>query len=123
MLTYDVYCITTQAATISADVKNGVFRILFHEDKLGYNQDYLSEPFIQAIDSASHEGFSLVAKHSVDFNYNSEIEELTEAIGLIINVPDVILDPNFEANYTKLLQKADDDWQRSFGKATLAYFQ
>ncbi|KAJ3513001.1 hypothetical protein NLJ89_g3186 [Agrocybe chaxingu] len=110
------------ADSIHADVKDGVFRILFHQERLGYNQSWLSDPFVKAIDTAPQEGFDLLAKHSIETEYNAEIETVQEEIGKTLNLPDVVLDPNFEENYSKLLKKADKDWQRTFGRATFEYF-
>ncbi|KAF9525071.1 hypothetical protein CPB83DRAFT_944566 [Crepidotus variabilis] len=111
------------AEAITADVKDGVFRIVFHYKRLGYNQSWLNDPFIKAIDQAPHEGFSLTAKHSIEAHYNEEIEDVHEAIAKILNLPDVKLDPSFDENYAKLLKKDDQSWQSNFGKATLEYFR
>lgn len=113
-----------QADTISADVKDGVFRILFRQNNLGYNQDYLSDPLLKAIESAPREGFSLVAKNSIQTYWTDEIEDLTAEIGEILAMKDVILDPNFEENYATLNKsKEDKDWQGNFGRATFQYFR
>ncbi|KAF8155994.1 hypothetical protein B0H34DRAFT_517144 [Crassisporium funariophilum] len=111
-----------EAESISADVKDGVFRILFHHDRLGYNQTSLADPLVKAINKAPHEGFSLLAKHSIATEYDPEIDDLREEIGTILNLPDVVLDANLEANYAKLLTKKDQDFEEAFGRATLAYF-
>ncbi|KAG6889160.1 hypothetical protein C0995_003338 [Termitomyces sp. Mi166 len=113
-----------KAETISADIKDGVFRILFNHTKLGYNQDQLREHLLKAVENVPRAGFSIVAKNSIEKYFNSEVEDLTTAIGEILALPDVVLDPNFEANYEALSahNKTDTDWHRNFGKATLSYF-
>ncbi|KAG6864214.1 hypothetical protein C0991_011524 [Blastosporella zonata] len=112
-----------KATTINADVKDGVFRILFHHTKLGYNQGDLREYLLQAVESVPRAGFSIIAKSSIEKHYNEEIEELTATIAEYLALPDVILDPNFEANYEALsAAKADKDWHDRFGKATFDYF-
>ncbi|PPQ84120.1 hypothetical protein CVT25_003333 [Psilocybe cyanescens] len=111
------------APTIDADVKDGVFRILFNQGRLGYNQSWLSDAIGPAIDNAPHEGFGLFAQHSINTSYQEEIEEVQEDIGKIINMSDVVLEPNFEENYAALLEKKEDkDWQKNFGEVTLLYF-
>ena len=115
--------IIRQADAISAEVKDGVFHILFKQDRFGLNQSWLADPFVKAINKGPHDGFTLLVKHSVETEYNAEVEDTQAEIGKILNLPDVVLDPNFEENYAKLLKKADSDWQENFGKATLAYFQ
>ncbi|KAG6915223.1 hypothetical protein DXG01_012642 [Tephrocybe rancida] len=112
-----------KAETIDADVKDGVFRILFNHTKLGYNQSYLRDYLLKAVESVPRAGFSIVAKNSIEEHYNSEIEDVTTEIGEILAIPDVVLDPNFEANYEALgAVNKDTDWHQNFGKATFAYF-
>jgi len=111
-----------KAETISADIKDGVFRILFHHQKLGYNQSYLRDYLLKAVENVPREGFSIVAKNGIEEHYTSEIDDLTKEIGEILAMPDVVLDPNFEENYAALSVKTDKDWHANFGKATFAYF-
>lgn len=103
-------------------MKAGVFRILFHHEKLGYNQSYLTESLLKAIEDVPRDGFSIVAKTSIENDYNAEIEELTAEIGKILAIPDVVLDPNFEENYAALKVKDDSSWHDSFGKVAFQYF-
>lgn len=119
--TTPLFCL--QADSISADVKDGVFRILFQQNRLGYNQSWLADPFVKAIDQAPHEGFGLLAKHSIEKNYNDEIDDVRQEVADILALPDVVLDANFEENYVKLLKKDDQDWQKNFGEASLQYFR
>jgi len=122
-LTVTVNELGASADTIAADVKDGVFRILFKEDRLGYNQTWLTDLFVKAIDQAPHKGFCLLAKHSIEKEYNDEIDDIRQEIADILALPDVILDANFEENYAKLLKKGDQDWQKNFGEASLQYFR
>ncbi|KAF9460026.1 hypothetical protein BDZ94DRAFT_1284136 [Collybia nuda] len=121
-LTLAVNELGDKAETISADVKNGVFRILFHHERFGYNQSYLSEGLLKAIDDVPREGFSIVVKTSIENEYNAEIEDLTSQIGSILAMPDVVLDPNFKDNYAALKVKGDKLWHKNFGKVTFDYF-
>ncbi|KAG6810708.1 hypothetical protein H0H92_010671 [Tricholoma furcatifolium] len=111
------------APTITADIKDGVYRILFHHTRLGSNQDDQRDGLLKAVESVPRAGFSIVAKNSIGKDYNDEIDDVTAEISKILNLPDVILDPNFEANYEALgAVKKDTDWHASFGKATFQYF-
>ncbi|KAF8888561.1 hypothetical protein BD779DRAFT_1440000 [Infundibulicybe gibba] len=114
-----------EGETISATVKDGVFVILFHHTRLGYSMGSLGDYLLAAIEAVLRPGFSLVAKHSIDEDYNAEIDELTQEIGNILNMPDVVLDPNFEENYAALAKAKKDDasWQEAFGKAIFTYFR
>ncbi|KAF8888555.1 hypothetical protein BD779DRAFT_1672232 [Infundibulicybe gibba] len=113
-----------EGETISATVKDGVFVILFHHTRLGYSMGSLGDCLLAAIEAVLRPGFSLVAKHSIDEHYNAEIDELTQEIGNILNMPDVVLDPNFEENYAALAKAKKDDtlWQEAFGRAIFTYF-
>lgn len=113
-----------KASYISADVKDGVFRILFKQDSFGSNTSYLYDDFVKAIDAVTQPDtpFSLKAKHSIATDYNDGIDDVREEIGTILNLPDVILEPNFEKNYVALKSK-DGDWQENFGRASLEYFR
>jgi hypothetical protein len=122
-LTLAVNEIGDDAPAIDAEVKGGVFRILFSHTRFGLWQSYLSESFLKAIEGAPREGFSLVAKHSIEEEYMPEAEDLTKEIADILAMPDVILDPNWDENYAILNTKDDKSWQSTFGQATLAYFQ
>ncbi|TFK32333.1 hypothetical protein BDQ12DRAFT_773579 [Crucibulum laeve] len=117
-----VNSLADEAETISADVKDGVFRILFRQDRLGYNQSWLNDHFLNAIEAVPREGFSLIAKHSIENNFNADIGSLTQEIGEILALPDIIIDANFEENYAALNCKDDKSWQSNFGAATFAYF-
>ncbi|KAG6854500.1 hypothetical protein C0991_006102 [Blastosporella zonata] len=122
-LTVNVNELGDKGDTISADVKDGVFRILFHQDKLGYNQNNLNEFLLKAIESVPRAGFSIVAKTSIEEHFKSEIDEVQAEIGEILAMRDVVLDPNFEENYAALSVKPDQKWHVNFGLVTLAYFK
>lgn len=77
---------------------------------------------LKAIEDVPREGFSILAKTSIENDYNAEIEELTAKIGSILAMPDVTLDPNFEENYAALKIKSDTSWYNSFGRVTFEYF-
>jgi len=121
-LTLAVNEIGDDAPAIDAEVKDGVFRILFSHTRFGLWQSYLTDHFLKAIEAAPREGFSLVAKHSIEEDYLPDAEDLAKEFAEILAF-DVILDPNFEENYAILNTKEDKSWQSTFGQATLAYFQ
>jgi len=121
-LTVNVDELGDKAKTISADIKAGVFRILFHHQRLGYNQNDLGPYLLKAVEDVPRTGFSIVAKNSIEEHFNAEIEGLTAEIGEILAMPDVVLDPNFEENYAALSVKNNTDWHGSFGQATFQYF-
>ncbi|KAG6828264.1 hypothetical protein H0H92_008607 [Tricholoma furcatifolium] len=122
-LTLHVNELGDKGETISADIKDGTFRILFNHERLGYNTNNLNDFLLRAVESVPRAGFSIQAKTSVEEHFNSEIGELTTEIGEIIAMPDVILDPNFENNYAALSVKPDQTWHKNFGLVALNYFQ
>lgn len=128
--------------TIAADVKEGVYRILFKHDRLGYNQvrssflctqarsltpvlqSWQADTMLPAIESAPREGFSLSAKNSIESDYEDQIEEVNEKINELVGAT-FTLDPNFEENYKTLsaANKDNKDWQGRIGSTVLSYFQ
>ncbi|KAJ7510462.1 hypothetical protein B0H11DRAFT_1701524 [Mycena galericulata] len=110
------------APTISADVKDGVYRILFNHDRVGYNVTSQNDWVLPAIEAASTGGFSLAAKNSIEHEYTDKIDDLQKEIGQITGIEDVVLDPNFEENYQALSALPDSKWQSNFGKVPFAYF-
>jgi len=122
-LTLNANTLGEAAPTISSDVKDGVFRILFRSTQLGYNQSYVSESFLSAIEGVPREGFSLQAKNSIDEHWNAELEDLQKEIGESLAIPDIVLDPNFEEVYKALSAgKKDKDWHSNLGKTIYNYF-
>ncbi|KAJ7931671.1 hypothetical protein B0H13DRAFT_1593972 [Mycena leptocephala] len=110
--------------TISSDVKEGVYRILFRHDRLGYNQNWQDDTMLPAIESAPREGFSLSAKNSIENDYESEIDEVRDAINKLVGA-EFTLDPNFEEIYKVLSASdkvGDSDWQARIGRVVLSYF-
>ncbi|KAF7356513.1 hypothetical protein MVEN_00984800 [Mycena venus] len=113
--------------TISSDVQEGVFRILFRHDRLGYNQSWLDESILPAVQSVPRDGFSLSAKHSIEHDYEGDIEELQQEINTICGTV-FTLDPNFEENYkvlsgTKETFNNDNYWESRIGAVALSYFK
>ncbi|KAJ7043704.1 hypothetical protein C8F04DRAFT_943788 [Mycena alexandri] len=123
-LTLTVNPLGDKGDTIAADVKDGVYRILFKHDRLGYNMGWQADTMLPAIESAPREGFSLSAKNSIESDYEDQIEEVNEAINKLVGTT-VTLDPNFEENYKALsaANKDNKDWQARIGSTVLSYFQ
>jgi len=112
-----------KAPTITCEVRDGVFWILFNHTSLGYNCDYIGDALLAAIEAAPREGLSLRAKHSVDEDYESKIDDLREELGKMIAIPDLVLDPNWEENFKELKAAVSDEgWQRNFGRTIYDYF-
>ncbi|KAJ7078815.1 hypothetical protein C8R43DRAFT_1177826 [Mycena crocata] len=108
--------------TITSDVKDGVYRILFRRDRLVYNQNWLDDTMLPAIESAPREGFSLSAKNSIENDYEGEIDEVRDEINKLVGA-EVTLDPNFEELYKALSILKDNDWQARIGVTVLNYFK
>ncbi|KAJ7782065.1 hypothetical protein DFH07DRAFT_765040 [Mycena maculata] len=121
-LTLSVNLLGDKGETITSEVRDGVYHILFRHDRLGYNQSWLTDTMLPAIEAAPHEGFSLSAKNSIENDYDSEIDELREEINKLVGT-EVTLDPNFEENYKALSGLKDKNWQQRFGQTVLKYFQ
>ncbi|KAF7356430.1 hypothetical protein MVEN_00975900 [Mycena venus] len=126
-LTLTVNPLGEKGKTISSDVKDGVYRILFRPGELGYNQTQQYDNILPAIESAPRDGFSLSAKHSIDTDYEGEIDAVQQAISELCGTQ-FALDPNFEENYrvlagAKETAKNDKDWELRVGSVSLKYFK
>ncbi|KAJ6619864.1 hypothetical protein B0H10DRAFT_1126131 [Mycena sp. CBHHK59/15] len=123
-LTLTVNPLGDKGETITSEVKDGVYHILFRHDRLGYNQNWLADTMLPAIESAPREGFSLSAKNSIENDYEAEIDELRAEVNALIGITDVNLDPNFEEVYKALSEGVKEkDWQARIGATALNYFK
>jgi hypothetical protein len=120
---------TGKHSYVGCDVKDGVFRILFGVGYLGTNISELSYYHIpKAINDAPRTSdFPLLVKGSIRKDYDAGIPAVRTAIAEIIAIPadDLILDPNFLANYKKMkAHKDQSSWREEvFGEVALQYFQ
>ncbi|KAJ7334268.1 hypothetical protein DFH08DRAFT_303266 [Mycena albidolilacea] len=125
-LTLTVNPLGDKGETISSAVKDGVYCIMFRHDRLGYNQNWLDDTMLPAIESAPREGFSLSAKSSIENEYEAEVDETRDEINKLCGT-EFTLDPNFEEIY-KVLTEAGDKvndktWQARIGQTVLSYFK
>ncbi|KAJ3570559.1 hypothetical protein NP233_g4323 [Leucocoprinus birnbaumii] len=114
------------APTITARVQDGVFQILFQQERLGYNTSLLGrDEILTAVDSVHRQGLAFEAKASITQNWKPECDDVRGALAEILDIQDIKLDPNFKDNYEKVSSEKEDDnsFKRSFGAATLAYFE
>jgi hypothetical protein len=100
----DVHPAGEKAPVISAEVRDGVFTILFRCDSLGYNTSSAYDLIVPALEEVPRDTYVLRAQHSIEVGWNDEVEDLQQEIGDILAMPDVILDPNFEEVYAALLK-------------------
>ncbi|ETI24879.1 hypothetical protein G647_04249 [Cladophialophora carrionii CBS 160.54] len=111
-------------------IKDGVLRLVFAEGSLAVNVNDVSQGFQEALKSAAASSggasaFNINARQSVRESYDPEIGALQKAIGELVGVPNIQLNPNFEQNAAVLTQAGDkvrSDWDKVLGSATLSYF-
>lgn len=112
-------------------IKDGRLRLVFSEGYFASNVSDVSRDFQQAIKSAAASSgganaFNILARNGVRNDYDPEIGAVQEAIGKLVGVPDIKLNPNFENNAAALAKAGDkvrEDWDKILGSASLAYFQ
>ncbi|KAJ7091435.1 hypothetical protein B0H15DRAFT_778055 [Mycena belliarum] len=121
-LTIAVNLLGDKGDTINSEVKDGVYRILFRHDRLGYNCNWLDSTMLPAIEAAPREGFSLSAKNSIENDYETEIDEIRDEINKLVGT-EINLDPNFQEVYKALSQLKDNDWQARIGTTVLNYWK
>lgn len=116
-----------QTKYTTCDFKDGNFRIVFHEDQFGRWQSDAFQDISKVVDKASAASsgpLSLVARSAIEKQYNPEIDAVQKEMATVLNLPDVILNPNFEANAGVLAGNKDvRPWQATFGQQTLKHFQ
>ncbi|KAI0467331.1 hypothetical protein F4859DRAFT_495029 [Xylaria cf. heliscus] len=118
-----------------ADVSEGQLRLLFAPDCLGSNIGSCldRDVLLKALnDAPSPDGaaMSYMVRTSIRENYDPKIEAIRQRVGELVGKPDIILNPNFENNFAKLLEESKQkktglnrDWQESFGAWTRSYFE
>lgn len=113
-----------EASVIGCDVKDGTYRILFRYDCLGYNQNTIYETMLSAIDSVPRESFPVEIKASIVTHWDRGAEDVRRAIGEILAMPDVVIDPSFEENYAAMKGGKPNsvNWKEKFANVTLEYF-
>jgi hypothetical protein len=119
---------TTKFSYGGLDIKDGVLRLVFQEERLGTNVSDVSAEIAKALKDAppapGASAFNIVARNSVRDNYDPKVEEVRSAIATLVNMPSLKLNPNFDHNSSMLAKTASDHetWDRQIGAATLDYF-
>ncbi|KAF7308446.1 hypothetical protein HMN09_00693500 [Mycena chlorophos] len=122
-ITLTVNMLGDKAETLSADVHEGVYRILFRHDRLGYNVNWQESTMLPAIEGVEREGFCLATKHSIEDDYVGTAEPIIEEISKILGA-EFTFDPNWEEVYAALVKGGEEsvsDWKSSLGRTALAY--
>ncbi|TQN72687.1 hypothetical protein CSHISOI_02761 [Colletotrichum shisoi] len=115
----------------------GKLAIVFAEGNLGTNADYALDAsgLLKALNDAppapgSDASMSLAARTSVRQEYDEKIEETRQKLADMLEKPDVVLVPNFEANFAKIREagkkkgsEVRDDWEGNMGGFTRMYFE
>ncbi|WYZ34295.1 hypothetical protein EsH8_I_000571 [Colletotrichum jinshuiense] len=118
-------------------VKDGKLALVFAENNLGTNADYALDArgLLKALNDAppapgSDAAMSYAARTSIRQEYDPKIEETREKLAGMLEKPDVVLVPNFEANFAKIRQAQGkkgssirDDWEGNLGDWTRKYFE
>ncbi|KAK7060760.1 hypothetical protein VNI00_000492 [Paramarasmius palmivorus] len=114
-----------KAPTVDCEIKDGAFIILFHHEKLGYNQSYIYDELLKAVEKAPREGLSVRAKKSIQEHYEEEIDDLRDKIAETLAMPNLVIEPSFEENFKALKAAKGDDssWEEGFGRATFSYIR
>ena len=111
------------------EVKDGVLRLVFHENKLASNTSDVSLEFAKTLKdappAAGGSALNIVARSSIRDNYDPQIEELRSTIATLVNMPSLKLNPNFDHNASVLVKSTDKapNWDKQIGSATLDYFR
>lgn len=128
---------TQKFSYCGCEVSGGCLRLLFQKNMLGTNIDDAARELSQAVNAAgaSAPGASVLdfnAKHSIMTELEPKIEAVRASIAQDLGVPTLTLYPNYEENYVLLDRYVKGgnvgtmwprDWQKRYGRDTLAYFE
>ncbi|KAF4806984.1 hypothetical protein CGCSCA4_v013334 [Colletotrichum siamense] len=118
-------------------VKDGKLALVFSEGNLGTNVDYAidSQGLLKALNEAppapgADAAMSYAARTSIRQEYDEKIEETRKKLGDMLEKPDIVLVPNFETNFAKIMEESKkkksevrDDWESNLGNFTRMYFE
>ncbi|KAJ3485503.1 hypothetical protein NLI96_g4921 [Meripilus lineatus] len=128
----------------SCEVIDGKLVLFFHTSNLGYWVSDCSRDIENAVNLASKQvsAISFSARRSIQTSWDPKVTQLSEkfqkmlqtsvtsdsvATGTsLLQTPEFKLDPNFAANYVevnKLGSRGPSDWEKTFGKESLNYFE
>lgn len=112
----------------SCEITGGKLLLFFEKSNLGYWVSDCSRNIENAVNLASKavSAVSFTSRRSIQTSWDPKVEGLSQKYSSMLQVPEIKLDPNFAANYAevnKLGSRAPSDWEKSFGQATLNYFQ
>lgn len=110
------------------DIVDGKLRLFFRKSELGYWVTYCSREIDNAVNTASKtiSPISFIARNSIKTSWDSQIKTLRQKFQTMLQLPEIIFDPNFGANFVeinKLGTRAPSDWEKSFGQVALNYFE
>jgi hypothetical protein len=111
-------------------VRDGALFVVFRPDRFYVNLDEGIDPdkLVEALSAASKAGVSPTTKMSIAKHYEPKAEALRAAVAAAVNVPDLKIVPNFEANAAKMKAAKEAgvsvraDWEQALPRATVDYF-
>ncbi|KAK1971755.1 hypothetical protein LY78DRAFT_45140 [Colletotrichum sublineola] len=115
----------------------GKLAIVFSKGNLGTNADYAVDGpgLLKALNDAppapgSDDAMSYAARTSIRQDYDEQVEETRKKLADMLERPDFVLVPNFEANFACLREAANKkgsevrtDWEGNLGGFTRMYFE
>lgn len=112
-------------------IKDSILYLVFAEDAYPVNVSDISQDFAGALKNAATAGgnanaFNLTARNAVRQEYDPKIEEVRSAIRKAVNMPDLVLNPNFDANAKELAKSKEHleaGYDARIGFIALEYFE
>jgi len=117
-------------------ISGGQLRVLFKNPYLGSNIEKACADLAEAVQTAERPAgadgngsgatqMSFHARNSIKDAYDPAIEALISRARTLLVLPSLTLNPNFESNFGALHaagKGAPRDWEKNFGRQTIAYF-
>ncbi|KAK2744944.1 hypothetical protein FQN57_004074 [Myotisia sp. PD_48] len=115
------------------EIKDGQLRMVFNENKFGFGISETSRYFEDAIkaapsaDGAPRSGINFTISTMIENDYPGGIEEIEQDLKDLTGLPDLVVNPNWEHNASKLAAHAaktgNDWWDQGFVQGVIDYFE
>jgi len=118
---------TGEKSSTTGKVVDGVYVIHFPQDYWGSWQQISDDDFLKAIDEVprADNALPLIVKNGIKNDYDSKIDKVRKDLGETLAIPDLIIQPNFDANYAFLKKQKSppSGYDYNLGKATIDYLE
>ncbi|KAH8656087.1 hypothetical protein BGZ60DRAFT_385182 [Tricladium varicosporioides] len=121
---------STKFSYCGAEVVDGKLCLVFHPNSLGSNISHVAQDLPTALSTAPQpagaSSLSYVARHSIETDYDTQIQEMLTKARTVLQNEKWAFTPDFEQLGDKLKnggKDVRDDWQTNLGSFAKSYFE